>query len=180
MVFANFRAMRKIFVLLASVVFVATAAPAQNAAPAKDSVLPYLKYPKLPAFNILELDSTTIYNTYNIPEGKPVAIVYFDPNCKHCKASTGRLVKGMDSLRNVQFYFVTPVHSMSMTRTFYDTYHLGDLKNVKMVGRDYEFFFLSYYGVRNLPDVAIYDAKKKLVKLIDGEFSASDIYKYAH
>lgn len=145
-----------------------------------DSLRPYQKYPSLPAFNILEMDSTTIFNTYNIPKGKPVAIVFFDPECKHCKRTMKRLTSSMDSVKNVSFYFVTPHHYMGNVKKFYEEHHLGDYKNVQVVGRDYEFFFFSYYGTKYLPDIVIYDANKKLVKLIEGEFSATDIYGALH
>jgi thioredoxin-related protein len=174
--------MRRTIILFCLFCFSFAAVHAQNASQQepKDSLPRYLKYPKLPAFNVLELDSSTIFNTYNIPQGKPIAIVFFDPNCKHCRASTGRLVRGMDSVKNVQFYFVTPIHDLSVSRNFNREFHLGDYKNIKIIGRDYEFFFMTNYGVRSLPDVAIYDAHKKFVKLIEGEFSASEIYKYVH
>src|ERR1700733_8800364 len=47
--------------------------------PVKDSLAPYQKYPTLPAFNILMMDSVTVFNTYNILEGKPIAIFFFSP-----------------------------------------------------------------------------------------------------
>jgi thiol-disulfide isomerase/thioredoxin len=181
--------MRKIVLLCLFFVFSATSLWAQNApvagstnpqATKSDSLLPYQKYPQLPAFNIRLMDSVTVFNTYNIPGGKPIAIVFFDPGCKHCKHSIGGLLQNMDSVKNVQFYFITPVHDLKALRDFYATYHMADYKNIQVVGRDYEFFFFSYYGSKSVPDVALYDGKKKLVKLIEGEFTASEVYKYVH
>jgi hypothetical protein len=134
----------------------------------------------LPAFNILELDSSTILNTYNIPSGRVTALVLIDPGCKHCIRSVKNLVAGMDSVKNMDFYIVSPVHSMQALRDFYAEYHLAGQKNIKVIGRDYEFFFIGYYGVKSFPDVVLYDEHKKLVKFREGEFTATDLYKLLH
>jgi hypothetical protein len=146
----------------------------------EDTLKPYQKYPELPAFNILLQDSSTIFNTYNIEEGQPVAIMFFDPECKHCRHTMAALLPGMDSIKNVRFYLVTPQHNVTALRNFYKEFRLADYKNIEVVGRDYEFFFITNYGTKNLPDVALYDAQKKLITLIEGEFTASDIYRYTH
>lgn len=142
-----------------------------------DTLKPYQKNQDLPAFNVRLLDSVTIFNTYNIPEGKPVGLVLFDPDCKHCKHTIKNLLQNMDSVSNVQFYLVTPIHDISMVRRFYDEYKLADYKNIQVVGIDYEFFYFGNYVVRNVPDIALYDQHKELIKLIEGEFTATDIYR---
>ena len=121
-----------------------------------------------------------IFNTYNIPAGKKTMIVFFSTDCKHCQALMRHLTKAMDSLENVQFYMVTPVHSMTDLRNFYAKYHLADYKNIQLVGRDYEFFFGTFYGIKVVPDLALYDEHKKLIKLFEGDVSVSEIYQYAH
>ena len=145
-----------------------------------DTLKPYQKYTKLPAFNILEMDSMSIFNTYNIPSGKPIALMLFSPDCKHCKRTIDALLKGMDSIKNIQFYLVTAAHSMTEIKNFYNEHHLADYKNIKMVGRDYEFFYFSYYITKFVPDIALYDEHKKLIRLIEGETTVSELYKYAH
>ena len=145
-----------------------------------DTLKPYQKYPKLPAFNIMMMDSTTIFNTFNIPKGKKTMIVFFSPDCKHCNAQMKELTRKMDSLSNVEFYMITPVHSMTDIKAFYAKYHLGDFKNVAMVGRDYEFFFGTFYGISVVPDLALYDEKKMLIKLFQGNTTVAELYQYTH
>jgi len=147
---------------------------------ADDTLKPYQKYPTLPAFNIRLADSGTIFNTYNIPEGKPIALMLFSPDCDHCKRTIKSLIKGMDSIKNIQFYLISGYHDYGAIREFYEKHHLGDYENIKVVGRDYEYFFIDFYKTKFVPDIALYDAHKKLIKLIEGETTANEVYKYIH
>jgi thioredoxin-related protein len=144
----------------------------------KDTLLPYQKYPTLPAFNIRLLDSS-VFNTYNIPKGKPIILMLFMPECKHCIKTTEALEKGMDSLKHIQFYLMTPLHDFAAIRKFYHELHLDQYKNIKVVGRDYEFFFHDFYGIKSIPSMALYDGNKRLIHLFEGETTVAEIYKYA-
>ncbi len=152
----------------------------KDSAAAKTDTLPYLKYPTLPAFNILLRDSVTIFNTYNIPEGKPSVIIFFDPDCVHCKDEIKMLLSGMDSLKDIRFYMITSVHNFRHIRRFYDDYHLGDYKNIEVFGRDYEYFFITYYGVKFVPDLVLYDKHKNLIKLFESRVTVEELYKLTH
>ena len=184
--FLYFSYMKKLFFLLLLTACCAGAANAQDAKakgkndPAKDTMQPYRKNPTLPAFNLRLMDSVTIFNTYNIPGGKPIGLFFFDPECSHCQAVIKALLKGMDSIKEIQFYMITPVHSATALRKFYADYHLGDYKNIVLAGRDYEFFFGSFYGVKYVPDLALYDGNKKLVKLYEGAITVKELHKAIH
>jgi thiol-disulfide isomerase/thioredoxin len=171
--------MKKIFLLAMLFGIVISDAYAQDmkgAAPEqKDSLAPYQKYPTLPAFNIGMMDSVSIFNTYNIPKGSPIAIFFFSPDCGHCKRTTKRIVDSMDMLKDVRFYMITPFHSMTELYNFYNEFHLDRYKNIQLVGRDNEFFFGSFYETKFVPDLALYDGQKKLIKLIQGETNVKAI-----
>ncbi len=147
--------------------------------PVKDTPL-YKRYPELPAFNIRKMDSFEVFNTFNIPKGRPVALVLFDPECSHCELLTEELVRGMDSLKNIDFYYFTPASSMTAVRKFHKNHHFDQYPNIKMVGRDYEFFFSDYYDVRFVPDIALYDENKKFVHLFENKVTVRDLYEYTH
>ena len=176
----------KNYLLIALFACLAINASAQEKNLVKDSTeqktdtLPYLKYPTLPAFNIMLTDSSTIVNTFNIPEGKPTLIMFFDPECKHCQAVTKMFLNKMDSLKDVRFYMITSVHDMNKIREFYNENHLADYKNIEVVGRDYEFFFVTYYAIKYVPDMVLYDGHKKLVKFFEGHVTTSELYNLTH
>lgn len=142
--------------------------------------LPYLKYPRLPAFNILLTDSSTIFNTYNIPKGRPVMLMLFDPDCSHCKDEMKALLRGMDSLKDVRIYLVTTVHSISAIKQFYNDFHLADYQQIEAIGRDYEFFFVTYYGAKFVPDIVLYDENKQLIQLYERHATVANLYNSLH
>jgi thiol-disulfide isomerase/thioredoxin len=178
---------RKIPVLLAVAISLASSAQAQDkakdtvaVAAADSNLAPFRKYPTLPAFNVLEMDSTTIFNTFNIPKGRKIVLVMFSPDCSHCKRLTDKLTAGMDSLANLDFYFITPYSKMEEIQKFYALHKLAAYKNVKLVGRDTEFFSARFYELHMFPAIAVYDEQKKLIDMVEGEAPVNYIYKLAN
>lgn len=146
-----------------------------DAADKKRDSLPYQKYPTLPAFNLLELDSSTIFNTYNIPEGKATVLMFYSPDCDHCQHFAQDIMKHMDSLDKANFYLLTPM-TITASKEFEEKYHTKDFKNIHLY-KDYEFFFPRFYGANYVPFIAVYDKHKKLLKTYEGNPKVSDLIK---
>ena len=142
--------------------------------------LPYKKYTDLPAFNLRLMDSTTIFNTFNIPSGKPTALMLFDPNCKHCHDVITELTKGMDSLQHINFYLISFNSDYRALRAYYDEFKMAKYPNIKLIGRDYEFFYMDFYGVNSFPDVALYSSDKQFIHLFEGRATVKELYDYTH
>lgn len=135
--------------------------------------LPYRKYPTLPAFNILLTDSTTVFNTFNVKEGKPTMLYYFSPDCDHCKQVAENMIKRIKELKDVQIYMFTML-SLKSAREFAEKLELGKYKNIT-VGKDNDWFFSKYYGSKYIPFIVIYDKDKKLVRSFEGGAKMDDI-----
>lgn len=161
------------FLALASGLLITIPGMSQQQAPAKEPQLPYMSDQSLPAFNILEQDSTTVFNTGKLPSGNPIILMYFSPDCEHCQHMTEDILKNMDSLKQTTFVMLTALPFDKM-RNFYQYYKLGNYKNIT-VGRDYEFFFSRHYGSQYVPYLAIYDRHKRLVKVFDGGTKVSTL-----
>lgn len=147
--------------------------------PRRDSI-PYMFNNNLPAFNVLLRDSSGIFNTFNIPKGKPSALILFSPDCKHCIEFTGTLIRNIDSLKDVNIYMISMLQNITIMRNFIETYGLDRYSNIKVVGCDYEFFYLTYFAPMQLPAAAIFDADKKFVRLLDGNVSVNALYMNTH
>ncbi len=166
--------LHRIFTLALSFLMISAAAFAQDKT-VKDS-LPYQKYPKLPAFNLLLQDSATIFNTYNIPEGKPTLLVFFSPDCEHCELTIKALLGRLDSLKDVQLYLFTPM-DLSMLKPFSAKLNLKAYKNIRVVGKDYQYFFPMFYGAKYVPYLVVYDRRKKFVKMWEGGAKMEELMK---
>ena len=109
-----------------------------------------------------------------------MALLFFDPDCKHCKATIKALTTHIASLSNIDFYIFSARHDLSMIREFSNKYHLDTYPNIKAVGMDSEFFFFSFYKVKFVPDIALYDENKNLIKLYEGSVKVKELYEITH
>ncbi len=138
-----------------------------------DSLPAYKKYKNLPAFKLLAMDSATVFNTYYIPAGKITVLMMFSPDCDHCHKQIEKILSKMDSLKNVQFYLVTPM-SIAMTKEFAAKLKLSAYKNIH-VYKDYQYFYPMFYSASTVPIFAVYDKKKKFVELWDGNVKIKNL-----
>ncbi|WP_307379958.1 TlpA family protein disulfide reductase [Chitinophaga terrae (ex Kim and Jung 2007)] len=133
---------------------------------------------EIPAFDVLLLDSTTLLNTRDIPTGRPVLFMYFQPDCKHCQEETIKLVKNMDAFKDVQIYYISP-SPISEVKLFYDLCGLKKFSNVTFAV-DYKLYFYEQYKPTTTPYQAVYDRSKKLVDYFDGGTKLTRLMKLVH
>lgn len=126
----------------------------------------YEKYKDLPAFNILMPDSSTIFNTGMIKEGRYSILMFFSPDCDHCHAATDSLLRHMDVLKSVQICMFSPA-TLSAISEFYNKKELKKYKNI-LAGKDYDMFFVKFFHISSLPAVVVYDKKKKFLNMYQG------------
>ena len=130
---------------------------------------------KMPDFKIQLLDTTVKIHTADIPNGKPVVLFFFGPDCPYCQALTRELTKRMDELKDTRFYLVTVADFKEIQ--MYDTlFHLDKFKNVQ-IGKDVDGFFFSYYKAPGFPYLAVYDKKKEFREIIIGGISVDSLKK---
>jgi len=146
--------MKKIFTFLALCFVLGANAQA-------DTVPAFKKNPHIPAFEILQTDSTWFANT-DIPKNKPVVIVYFSPECGHCQLTAQEFAKSMDELKDVFLIWVSR-YSPEQIKKFAEEYQLNRFENVRL-GRDTKYFIPVFYDIKFTPFMAVYDKKGKLVK----------------
>jgi thiol-disulfide isomerase/thioredoxin len=129
------------------------------------------KKAEIPSFNLLLIDSSTLFNTRQIPDGRPIALVFFSPDCEHCQKETSSLLTKMDSLKNVRFYFVAidPLERLKVFNTYYQIYRYPNIT----LGRDYTVFFPGFFKGATPPYLVLYDGYKKTQAVFDGEADIS-------
>src|SRR3954470_13141243 len=127
-----------------------------------DTIPPYRKDSTIPAFSILQTDSTW-FNKEALPGNKPVVIIYFNPECGHCQLTAHEFDQKKNKLKNVFFIWVTYDTSFKEIKSFAAEYKLLDEKNIR-IGRDPKYFVPSFYRVKFTPFMAVYGKNGKLVK----------------
>lgn len=166
--------MRKYF---ATLIMIASSFAASFMAAAQNDTLPYLKNTEMPALTFLNLDSTE-FNTFNIPRGDNSVLIYFSPTCDHCEMLTQEIIQHLDSFSKTEFYMISPV-DLSVTREFDKKYNVSRQKNMHIY-KDAQHLFGTYYGVRYLPFMVIYDKKKQLIKAAEGGMKMSELIELTH
>lgn len=127
---------------------------------------PYKRFPTLPPIQILLSDSSTMYTKAQIPTGKPVLFMIFSPDCSHCQHETEELVAHMDELKDVQIVMIT-FHPLWMMKDFIANYGLAKYPNI-VVGKDINYITPSFYGISNIPYLAMYNKKGDLIEGFEG------------
>lgn len=151
--------------------FGALAANAQQ-----DSTLaPYKRFPTVPPFDVLLSDSTTRYKKDDIEKKTPLLLIIFSPDCEHCQHETEALIKHIDELKKVQILMVTML-PFEKLKDFYVKYDLQRFSNIK-VGKDMKYMLPTFFQVHNLPYLAFYDKKGKLITTFEGGMKIEDVIK---
>jgi hypothetical protein len=131
-----------------------------------DSLPPYLKYPVIPLFKILQTDSLNWIQKKDLDSTKVTVFIIFHPDCDHCQTQTKEIVANMDKFAAVQFVMTT-YQPLEKLRAFITQFGLEQYPNI-FIGRDVGFFFGPFYNFKNTPFVAVYNKAGQLSKVFDG------------
>lgn len=156
------------FLLVLTVLFSLTARAQQDTLQA-----PYKRFPTLPPIQLLLGDSTTKFTKANLPKNKPVIVMVFSPECSHCRQMAEELPKYRQQLKGVTVVMAT-MYGLTAMNDFTRTFGLSALPNV-VVGKDIYFLLPPFYGAKNLPFLAFYDKKGKLLSVFEGSISIEQI-----
>jgi thioredoxin-related protein len=129
--------------------------------------------PTVPVFHILKVDSTTYFTNNDLKKHHETLIMYFSPECDHCKHQTKDLLAEMDKLKNIEIVMATYFPFAEM-KTFYNNFHIADYANIKL-GRDEKYQIPSHYKIQSLPFLALYDKKGNLITTFEGNQKISTL-----
>ncbi|WPQ63354.1 thioredoxin-like domain-containing protein [Chitinophaga sancti] len=130
---------------------------------------------ELPSINLLLSDSINVFNTIDIPKGKPIILFYFGAYCDHSRILMKRFLKDMDFYKNVNFYLITDDSFYDM-RAFYRNFSLDQYYNIK-VGIDNTSAFRKHFKANGYPYLVLYDKNGRLIETFYGEVYSRQIKK---
>jgi len=141
----------------------------------QDSALlaPYKRFPTIPPFKLLNIDSTGYFTKADLKKNKPVLIILFNPDCDHCKHEIEQIIEDMDEFKEVQIVMATMM-PFDLMKSFYEKYGLNKFDNITM-GRDFQYLLPSFYQIRFMPYLAMYDKKGNLLTTFEGTMKMEDL-----
>lgn len=135
----------------------------------------YLQQKTPPPSVLLLTDSATKWNLKaKLQKDKPLFLIFFSPECDHCKHETEALIKNIDKFKGIQIVMATTMPFGEMKK-FADHYKL--LSHGITVGRDIAYVIPPYYEMKSLPYLAFYDKNKKLISTFEGSMGIPSILK---
>jgi thioredoxin-related protein len=134
---------------------------------------PFRRFPTIPPIKLLKVDSSSLFTKNDLKKNKPVLIILFNPDCDHCKHETEEILKNIDQLKNVQIVMATNM-SFEMLKSFYEKYDLQRFENIT-VGLDFQYSLPSFYQIRFMPYLAMYDKKGNLLTSFEGSMKIEDL-----
>ena len=127
---------------------------------------PYLRFPTHPPIQLLLSDSATRYTRTDLPKKKPLLLMLFSPDCSHCQHTAEEMVQYKDQLKDIHIVMAT-LQTVGQMNAFARKYGLDQMPNV-VLGKDIFYILPSYYNIRNMPYLAFYDKKGRLIRGFEG------------
>jgi thioredoxin-related protein len=131
--------------LLSAVLFISTPANAQT----------------IPEFKV-KLTNGASVSSKNAARQKPLLIIYFAPDCDHCRKLMDQLFPKMNALKNTEILMVT-FESLNDVAWFENHYHTKNYPNIKVGVEQPVFFLKNYYRLEHTPFTALFDKNGKLL-----------------
>jgi thiol-disulfide isomerase/thioredoxin len=129
-----------------------------------------------PDFKMKLTDGST-FSTANVSHKKPVIVIYFAPDCEHCRALMNELLPQMNAFKNTEVLMVT-FESLDDVAWFENHYHTKNYPNVK-VGVEVPVFFLkNYYKLEHTPFTALFNKTGKLMVSYKEYTPVSELIKW--
>lgn len=158
--------MRYPFLLVLSV-FISSLAFAQY-----DTTAPYLKTSLLPDFRLLTIDSVE-FNQSVLDETKSTIVMLFNPECDHCQQQLDLLLSLPLVTEKAQI-ILSSNETQVKNRIFYNKNKLGNYPFIHL-GKDFKYFFGTYYQPKTIPVLAFYNPQKQLVLFNQGSVKKKQI-----
>jgi thiol-disulfide isomerase/thioredoxin len=136
---------------------------------------PYKRFPELPPIQILLSDSSTLYTKAQIQKNKPVLVMIFSPDCSHCQHETEEIIAHMDEMKDMQIIMIT-YHPVHMMKDFVSNYGLAKYANI-VVGKDVYYITTGFFDIHNIPYLAMYDKRGKLIECFEGSLPIPEVIK---
>lgn len=139
----------------------------------QDTLPPYKKVEGWPPVILTQLDNKQF--TSKDLKSQPTIIMYFSPECHHCKDQMNDMIRHHKKLSKYQIILATyqPESEIKSFATYYQLHHYPNIR----IGRDSKFLLPPFYRIRNLPYLALYNKKGQLLTTFEGNVKIDALTK---
>lgn len=116
------------------------------------------------------------YKSFQLKKGEPVMLMYFSPECDHCRDLTKEILKNIKSLGNKQLTMITYFPETEVKK-FVNDLGLQKYPNIKVGTEGMSLIVQKHYNIRNFPFIALYDKTGKMNKIFREQAPAAEIVK---
>jgi thiol-disulfide isomerase/thioredoxin len=127
----------------------------------------------MPGVNLLLPDSSSYFNTKDIPAGQTAVLFVFSPHCPYCRAQMTDMTQNNNELKGIHIYAMT-YSRFKEFKNFCTEFKLSQYANIT-AGVDYKDSIIRYFKIKGYPFTAIYNPQKKLNKAYYGRLSVEQI-----
>lgn len=124
------------------------------------------KIQQTPIFSIISVPDSTAFTNDQLPKGKPLVLIFFNPDCEHCQKETKELLAYKDELKDIPIVMASSL-PYKLVKEFYAGYNIASMPNITM-GQDANFVLGRKYQPSRYPAIFVYDAKGRLAKVFAG------------
>jgi thiol-disulfide isomerase/thioredoxin len=149
--------------------------PNQPATDTANASAPFMRYPTVPPFHLLKLDSATYLTKDDLHKNRRTMVMFFSPDCEHCKHQIEAILATFKDFKDIEIVMAT-YQPFSELKEFNEHYKIFEHPNIK-IGRDEKFVLPPFYRIRNLPYLALYDKKGDLITTFEGTQKADVLLK---
>ncbi len=130
------------------------------------------KLEKLPKFSFPKIGSKGEISRSDLRGGKTV-VLYFSPDCEHCRALGSDIGKQIGSLRDIDFVFVTRFDEGDAI-AFARDFGLWEQPNIYF-GLDMNASFYNYFGEMYVPSAYVFNEDGKLLQVLYQNAMVNDL-----
>ena len=135
----------------------------------------YLRFPTIPQFSVYKAPDSSLFTRDDLKKKMNTVIIMFSPECHHCQQETQDIIKNIRQFKNTQILMITYFPWKEMM-PFYAGFRIFNYPQIIMA-RDNNYFFPTFFKLRNFPSTFIYDKKGNLKKSFEGTVKIEDILK---
>src|SRR5690349_18242126 len=129
----------------------------------------------LAPFNVTLINNKSL-KAYELKKNEPVMLMYFSPECDHCKDLTTEIVKNVKSLGDKKLIMIT-YFPMAEVKKFANDLSLQKYPNIIVGTEGMTLVVQKHYNIRTFPFVVLYNKAGKMTKMFREQAPAADIIK---